>query len=402
VIPAPAASRAYAGSLALDVFRGLAAVLMVLNHAGFAWLDAAATGHGVSGLLVFTGSLAPVLFFLATGSAIGLAGGGRASPGDWTSLAWKAALLLVADQLAILARSQQPGLDFFGFIALAMVVVTVVDRQRQPVRLACVLATMLLVMRLGVGPMLPPEVQRSPWGSFIFGAFGRPNVGYPLAPWMVFPLLGYALARAGLFPSDLPGQLSDESGRRRRAWMAAVSVALLVATAGLAAMGKSFFRWGVMNAPFLVLSLGSVLFAAMLCSFAAARWPQLFRHLALRGPAAYLVVPMHYGLIHVTKILLPAPWSPLAYVAGALCLVVLSIGLSRKVAAWIAGPSTAAAGGWLALAFCGLAMLAASLVASQTHLAMGLATLGQVAVGALLGVRWRRRLAEPSPPGRQV
>ena len=57
----------------LDLLRGFAALLMVFNHVGYAALSPQAAQHGASGAIVFLGSVAPVLFFFATGFGGGLA-----------------------------------------------------------------------------------------------------------------------------------------------------------------------------------------------------------------------------------------------------------------------------------------------------------------------------------------
>ncbi len=51
----------------LDILRGLAAILMIINHVGYKTLAPNLTEGGLSGTLVFIGSFAPVLFFFVTG-----------------------------------------------------------------------------------------------------------------------------------------------------------------------------------------------------------------------------------------------------------------------------------------------------------------------------------------------
>ena len=56
----------------LDVLRGIAAVLMILNHAGFRLLSGVDASSSISGAAVFLGGFAPVVFFFATGFGIAL------------------------------------------------------------------------------------------------------------------------------------------------------------------------------------------------------------------------------------------------------------------------------------------------------------------------------------------
>lgn len=56
----------------LDVLRGLAALLMIVNHAGYKILAENLTDSGLAGNLLFISSFAPVLFFFVTGVGYGV------------------------------------------------------------------------------------------------------------------------------------------------------------------------------------------------------------------------------------------------------------------------------------------------------------------------------------------
>src|SRR3954451_2939317 len=103
---------------ALDLFRAAAAALMVLNHAGFALMGRDAAVQGASGLVVFLGSFAPVLFFFATGWGAGLRDRRSTKPlGDVLD---KALLLALADQFLHWRIGRPLGLDFFAFIGVSL------------------------------------------------------------------------------------------------------------------------------------------------------------------------------------------------------------------------------------------------------------------------------------------
>jgi uncharacterized membrane protein len=126
---ASAASPSAADRVAeLDLLRGTAASLMVFNHVGYAALNRTAAQEGVSGAIVFLGSMAPVLFFFATGPA--------ARAGSWRSLADKVLLLMLADQFLGWTLGRPLGLYFFGFIAVSMVAARLVLATPRPVAVA--------------------------------------------------------------------------------------------------------------------------------------------------------------------------------------------------------------------------------------------------------------------------
>ena len=113
------ASRKFAPEL--DVLRGMAAVLMIVNHAGYRLLSPQDALNSWVSPGVFLGSFAPAVFFFATGFGIGLSRSVLPARLDWTGLAWKAALLTVADQFFYWSKGVRLGLDFFSFIAIATV-----------------------------------------------------------------------------------------------------------------------------------------------------------------------------------------------------------------------------------------------------------------------------------------
>lgn len=374
----------------LDVFRGWAAVLMVVNHAGYALLSPANAHAGASGLAVFLGSFAPVLFFFATGFGIGLRPVGQPPPSLFET-AWKAALLVAADQAMYWRGGAMFGFDFFSFIGVASMLVALLARSRWPIRLSLGLVVAILVVRYAVGPFARAWLPEQGLLDWLTGLRGQSGVSYPFAPWMAYPLIGFVLGRL---------YVARDKAAPQRQWLlagAAVGVASLALAAAMVWMGAGLFRWGSMSSAFFVLSLG-VLAGFALLSVATARSTSAGRLLALRGVASFAVIPIHYALLGLAERLdLPLP--PYAFVVAVLALIVVS---------WIGAGALArfAQGPWLTrhrrLALPALVgLLAVLLVVTATgphgpSAGMTSASFGaQLSIACLLGLRAKRR-ASPS------
>ncbi len=376
------------GIVALDVFRGLAACLMVLNHAGFAWLSIDDATTGWAGAVVFLGGFAPVLFFFATGAGMGLSTGRLKRPGGLKDLLWKAGLLVVADQLLFLRNGQLLGLDFFGFIALSMVVVSLVDATRHPVRNALVLAGLVLMARYGVVPLFKSSLPDNPWVVFLLGSKVLANVSYPMAPWIVYPLLAYALARLGWFPQLAASEAS--SPNKRTGLLVMGGALLLGASLVLFLRGADFYRWGMMNAAFFVATVGVIAWFVVACEALSVRSPRVANAVALRGVAAFLVVPVHYAMVQGAAGLGAVPWSTGLFAVAGVAAVVMSFALSRWLAQGIARlpPGSLAT---LVVLLVGVVALTVWLAGGHATPAFGVATAGQVLAAALLNMRVMRK-----------
>jgi uncharacterized membrane protein len=302
---------------ALDLLRGLAAILMVFNHVGFATLGAQDAQRGAVGAIVFLGSLAPVLFFFATGFGSGLA----PRPGSWRGVLDKALLLLLADQLLCWSAGRPWGLDFFGFIALCLLAARAVMGQRRPLLAAALAIVVVVGLRYGIGPRLDAQLA-GPYGPlhWLIGVTPHDNVSYPASPWLVYPLLGVAL-----------GLLYRRHGGRvgAAAWtvMAAMAVAAAAAAAAAAWLGGSFHRWGGVAAAYFALSLALLIFFLALSAVSVRHAPRLAQALSLGGVASFIVVPLHYAMVRSGW--LGSGLSPAAYLAVAAAVAGLSLPLSR-------------------------------------------------------------------------
>jgi len=370
----------------LDVLRGIAAVLMIANHAGFRLLSAGDASMSVAAAAVFIGGFAPVVFFFATGFGIALST--RAGPADMRSVAWKATLLVIADQWFFWRRGDVAGLDFFGFIALASVTVSFISSRRRPVLICLVLAVVLLALRYAVGPMLRGSLSQSAAWNWVTGAQAIDHISYPLSPWMVYPLLGFVLGR---FHEPVQALLP-----RTRLRIYAGVTACVIGFGGLAVLlavvfKSSFFRWGMVSAGFLVLSLSILMLASLAAMLLSVSCPTQASRLALRGTASFAVIPIHYAMLDLCVLTLPLPLNQWTFAGFLIGIVWVAIFLSARFSVWVSPLSAPALRRTLVPAL--LALLLALSLGVIAGLAQGPAAaatmtlVAQLVVAALLGVR---------------
>jgi uncharacterized membrane protein len=376
----------------LDLLRGVAALMMVFNHVGYAALNRTAAQEGASGAIVFLGSMAPVLFFFATGFGGGLA----VRPGTWRSLADKVLLLLLADQFLGWSLGRPLGLDFFCFIAVSMVAVRLVLATPRPVTVAALGIVAVLWLRYGLG-----QTWVAPPGGYglmqwLVGTVPHHGVSYPASPWLAYPLLGAAL---GVLYRRHGGRITP------RAWMlvAAAIAVCAVGTGLLASRGSSFHRWESVAAAFFALSV-----AVLLCCLAGSvvltrHAPRMAAVLSLGGVASFAVVPWHYAMVRSGAF--GAQHGIVFYLAVAMLIAVLSFALSNAFERAAAARSRSPHRGRLVVAalvvivVAGFATFAWARSGSPAA-AQCAATLGQLAIGLLFA--WRVGLFDATLPSRSV
>ena len=366
----------------LDLLRGIAALLMVFNHVGYLALSPQGAQQGVSGAIVVLGSMAPVLFFFATGFGGGLA----ARPGAWRSLLDKVLLLVLADQFLGWSVGRPLGLDFFSFIAISMVATRLVMATTRPVTAAATGIVAVLLLRYGLGPLWA-----SPLGDYSvlewwLGATPHDAVSYPAAPWLAYPLLGAAL---GVLYRRHAGHISVSASMS----LAIVIVVCAVGSALLASSGRSFHRWGSVAAAFFVLSVAILLAFAMLSAVLIRRAPRFAAALSLGGVASFAVVPLHYAMVYTGVLAaLGAPGGIAFYLAVATPIAALSFVLSNAFER-----AAQSLSGWphrARLVVAAVVVIAVTGVAAITLARAGApaaaraaATVGQLAIGLLFA--WR-------------
>ena len=398
----------------LDLLRGLAGLMMVVNHASVGLVAASAAvlvampadpwAMSPLQLASFVGSYAPAVFFFITGVGYGLQarpGGAGRKPGLWA----KAGVLFLADALLWRSHGFWIGLDFFGFIGGSMLVLGLLIRLDRRLAVAAAAGGLLLVtaVRFAAVPvaarLLGPEagLALEPW----VGDRGVAGLSFPPFPWAGYPLVGLLVgAAASAWPAAVD---------RRRVRVATTLLPLaavgFVAVAVLVHLGYPLTRWSRLSPSaygwgFTLLAL---LVAACLLVFPARgggnaesadrgpRWPfsPAVRGLSLRGVAAFAVVPLHFLLIAAAGL---AGWS-FSTAAGVsfACVVVSVLALAAAPAVSAAGERVRRRGGtarlWWAGLFFAVAMLVlVGLPAFGVHARSALASLGQLALCLLLAL----------------
>ena len=302
----------------LDLFRGLAAICMIVNHAGYQLLGADATDGGWPTWLVFVGSAAPALFFFATGVGSGLSAGGGES---FASVLRKVVLLLLADALLNWSTGKLLGLDFFGFAAVATATLFFVRRVRRPALVAAVLLVLVLAARFGLASVARGRVADDSLLAFITGIAPVRHVSYPLGPWLAFPLLGF-----------LVGRQWRQAASSQEAWVVGGAAVLgLGLSALLAARGAPVFRWGSVSIAYFLCAIGIVATAWLCADRVVGALPAIAQRASLRGPASLLIVPLHYGILGALEALAPSPWDVAAWASSTIALVLAVFLLSRML-----------------------------------------------------------------------
>ncbi len=363
----------------LDLLRGFAALLMVFNHVGYAALNPQAAQHGASGAVVFLGSMAPVLFFFATGFGGGLA----ARPAPWRSVADKVLLLVLADQFLSWSIGRSLGLDFFGFIAVSMVAARLVLATPRPVTVAATGIVAVVLLRYGLGKTWDAAFDGYGFLRWWIGVTPHDAVSYPAAPWLVYPLLGAGL---GVLYRRHAGSIC------MRVWIAVAAVSIVCAlSAGVLAWhGASFHRWGSVAAAFFALSMAVLLSLAVLSVALTRASPNVAAALSLGGVASFAVVPVHYAMVRSGA--LGAQGGIAFYLVAAALIAVLSFILSSAFERGAQSQSRAPNRGvfivaaLVVIAVAGTATFALARSGSPAS-AQAAATVGQLAIGLLFA--WR-------------
>ncbi|MCK9685854.1 heparan-alpha-glucosaminide N-acetyltransferase domain-containing protein [Scleromatobacter humisilvae] len=369
----PATGLAMSGrrSHQLDLFRGLAAILMIVNHAGYQLLGADAVGGGWPAWLVFVGSAAPALFFFATGVGSGLASG---SGERAASALRKIVLLLLADALLNWSTGTLLGLDFFGFAAVSTATLFGVRRARRPEFVAGGLLALVLVARFGLAPLVHGRIPDDSLLAFVTGNAAVHHISYPLGPWLAFPLLGF-----------LVGRRWRQAGSSQEAWIVGAAAVLCLALwAVLAACGAPVFRWSSVSIAYFLCAVGIVAAAWLLADRAVAALPALAQRTSLRGPASLLIVPLHYGALGVLETLSAWPWDAAAWAAATIVLVLAVFVLSRTL---VSSARRLAVPGPLAQVVVAAVAVAAGLTAWELApplLRLEVCSAGQVVIALLL------------------
>ena len=317
----------------LDILRGLAALLMIVNHGGYEVLISDLATHGISGFIIFIGSSAPVLFFFIIGVGYGLQSGQKIKPNYWSDVIYKVIILILADQFFFWKRGQLIGLDFLGFIAFSTLVMAGIRVSKKTLLYAIIGFIAVFVLRYLVGPYLDnSDIQVPSLVAWVIGTKELSNISYPLSPWLAYPFLGYIV---GVGVIQYQKNLEFE----RLSVIVKLLLFSLVPAIGSLLLwykGASFFRWGTFSLGFYLYS-----FAILLVSLAFSLLIKLipsttfYQHiLSLRGVTSLAVVPIHYALIVLATFMGLKNLNFLMSAFVITIIVVLSFFFARQVNYW--------------------------------------------------------------------
>jgi hypothetical protein len=373
----------------LDFLRGIAIALMIVNHVGTRLLDPDLQASGPLVDLEFIGGFAPVVFFFTTGFGIGFAKR-EIKLASVLSTLLKAGLLIVADQFMFWRTATPWGLDFLGFIAISSVFVTSIAVSREPIWLCITIIAGVLAIRFGLGSWFRERINLPGFETWLVGVRGIDRISYPFSPWIVYPLLGFAIGRNYRALQGLQASFPWP-------WLYVATIGALIWAAALHQMHAVFFRWGTMSFAFFVLSVGVVFLTQIIAWKVAAHWRRAAQLLSLRGISSLAIVPIHYALIELAAGLDTAPLRASTTLAAMSVVLASSVMLSRAFASsvdtWISNVSPVVP----SVALTSVVALCAAICwypLEQSTLKFAAFVVGQLAIAALLAVRNRR--ATPS------
>ena len=384
----------------LDIFRGLAAVAMIVNHAGYKLLSNESANSGSTGALVFLGSFAPALFFFATGFGVGISDPASRRGATLRAVLYKGGLLVLADQFLWWRAGVPWGLDFLGFIGVSLLLVSVLSLLEHPLRTAAVLAFALVLLRFVVAPQVSWCPADSAFLVWILGSHAQDAISYPASPWLIYPLGG--LIAGGLYRDLAPNARAGDLSLMMVAL--ATAVLSLLAAALLETRSASFHRWGTVGVGYFSLSIAVLAFALLLAWVIRRR--EVLRALlagllALRGVASFAVVPVHFLLLDLAVRCSTVPITPVVFASSVVVLLVASLVLSRTLeAALQVGLPLLGRAKWPMLILVTVVSAAVCLLTSNDEQIAGFysSIAGQFAIGGMLLLRpaWFRTAADVS------
>jgi uncharacterized membrane protein len=281
----------------LDVLRGIAAIMMIVNHAGVALLMPQYTESGLTAAFLFVGSFAPVMFFFVTGVGSGIQHSQGKKASRWASILNKVGILVLADLLMAWSGGDWWRLDFLGFIGLSTLVLELVRVSKAPIVFSVVGVVGITLLRYVVGPIIHQiGLDEQFWGlGFVLGTKLIPGISYPLSPWLAYPLLGFL---TGILIARSQKWIEQ---RRVQSIVITLVAAALPAILSLVfvAKGAVFFRWGSVSLAFYVASFVTILLCIALALIvrSSRRLDFMSDRLSLKGISSLAVVPIHYFLI---------------------------------------------------------------------------------------------------------
>ena len=318
----------------LDMFRGFAAILMIINHSGNELLKNTVNISPIAISLVFLGSFAPVLFFLTTGFGIALSKKSEEIKKNLFSTAWKGLLLIFADQLFCWNDGTPLRLDFFSFIAISTILLTFLSRFNRALMIAVISLVVIVLVRYGVAPKLEHMDSLGSITHWMLGAPGTQDISYPFSPWMVYPLIGFITAKVYFNNNSNYGVKSHK--------LYTMGFLMFIITGALAVIlyskGFVFFRWGTVSFAYFVSSLSVVTLVGLISFAISAKQNVYANFISLKGTASFLVIPFHYGIIYCFKQNIPPIESSFAFIGVTALIISVAIvwaKLTEQLIKWI-------------------------------------------------------------------
>ena len=252
------------------------------------------------------------LFFFGTGYAAGLSPKQKCV--DWRSVLKKVGWLILADQTLLWSGGIRLGMDFFGFIAVSVLVMAFLQGLRHS-QIICIGAILfLLSVRYAARDLVESVINQEGVLVWATGVRGQDGWSYPLSPWLVAPLAGFLCARR-----------SSEPKLKHRILITPIALMVGIAlTTILHYRGFIFFRWGSVSVAYFVLATPIILVTFLFAEWITGRYSRIAARLSLRGASAFLVVPVHYGALALLKDTGMTVWTSSNWLLGLASMLLLS------------------------------------------------------------------------------
>lgn len=317
----------------LDVMRGIAVAMMILNHFGFVLIPSEEFKLGINESVLFFSSFAPILFFFITGVGYGLAYSKNLPPAQ-TRHIWFKAIVLVLMEVLVLNNGYASaiGINFLSFIAITMVIFTYLRTSKYALQYALTFLVVITFLRYGLAPLYKITIATENhihWLDSILGIKGIPKVTYWLLPWLAYPMAGFLCGYlAKTFASGLDSQKIK-------------TVLIFTFLSGLGFLGievlkllnLSFFRWGSLSVAFFLAGFTVLIYAITTCFWLAIidTKDKVQPYISLRGVSSLAAVPVHYAILHLLKNQLPVPITTMGYYLTMVAILPLTFILSKKI-----------------------------------------------------------------------
>lgn len=282
----------------IDLLRGIAILMMVTNHFGYIFLSPVEQNSLFIAPLIFLGSFAPVVFYFVTGLGYGINYSKPIKRGYWFDVLFKALVLILVERATHLLDGKLVGMDFLSFIALILVILSIVRYYNFGFKTLLGIAAGLLGVRYFIGSVLLSEKEVSPVLAWLIGNTALKNFSYPITPWLVYPLLGYCLGK--LIKQEKLSFLKLITSYKTEIMLSGLLIIILFFSIVWLKDDFVLNRWGRMSLDYFILSALLLLLLVVLSpSLADKSYSYL---ISIEGLTSLIVVPVHYFLLKVEQL----------------------------------------------------------------------------------------------------